>query len=110
MVNSKNCSSPFTIYYLPLFYPPSAQDFVYAVEDRGLARCDGALRLIEEDVCAVAFEHGDCGRSGRVAVANAHLCAHGFMRRVERNPVDARGCKFAAQQLLLRADYDAILR
>src|SRR6202035_3680923 len=98
--------------------PAAADDLVALIEDGGLAGGDGALRLVEGGKNAVggvirgAFRayRRERGPGRIVAMANLDLDAQSLagVKAGHRDPVEAIGIEFAAEQVLVRAHRDLV--
>src|SRR5579883_2186571 len=88
--------------------PAAAEYDVVPVENRALARGDGALGLVEDDFDATARRGGQSGGGAGVLVADLDLCADGSRRFSAGDPVDLGSGEAAAKEIVVVADHDPL--
>src|SRR5579864_9114388 len=83
--------------------PAAADHDLALIENRGLARSDGALRLIESDEDFVGAHTLHCGWRGLVPMANLHRHAHWLSQIVHRDQIHTPGAQRARIKVLISA-------
>ena len=96
--------SPLVVHHSLCANPAAAHDRVAVIKDSGLARGDGALRLVESDQDLIRTGGLDQGWSGLVPVADLDRDPHRFAQLGYGNQVDAVSPQGAGVELLVGAD------